>query len=326
MVDIVVLDNTDANYIPSIIIITFVSLIHLAAFVIFLSNLKFSWVKRFIKFKSKRVKLTSLDVPKIFEDFDTHYEEYREIVNNYKRNRQYLLNQEYIQEDFDEIEKDREIKPYNIMVDFKETIAEDYNKRSMLLTSKLTRGESKIIQSKLKAETYLSFHLPDNHDDHLFQNEFLNEIFDKNKDVTDKYQILEKNRRRTMTMLSTISKTRDKRSDTTLMIENIGQMATKKQNDQDKMLSRYLQVDEHNTAANMKKINPMMTQNYVQGSNKNMSRLPIQRNSLNLRESSINEGDKTFRINGLKNVNDTFEESIYIKETKNMKGTLHFYD
>lgn len=316
MVDIVTLAKAEGHYTLGLIIIIFIALIHLAIFVIYLSNIKFTWVKRYIRFKAQRIKLTSLDVPKIFDDFDTHYEDYKEIVNNYKRNRHYLLNHEYIQEDRDEMMMNREIKPYNIMVDFRDVIADDYTKKSTLHVSKSYKFESKMFNSKLKGDTYHTFNQDDRVDSYLFQNPHLNEIFDKNKDITDKYAILERNRKRTMTMLCLIARRQENRSDTMVMIENMNQMKNKRQVDQDRVLSRFINIDEHNTAANMKIINPMTV--HHPKSKQIIGQMGFKRESLNLIDSDADNDNMRLMFNGGGDANQTFEDSMDIKQIKSV--------
>lgn len=321
MVDIVALDNFGVEFVATIILIVFVSLIHLAVLIIYLSNLKFSWVKRFIRFKATRIKLTSIDVPKIFEDFDTHYEDYKQIINNYKRNKHYLLNHEYVEEDFVDRDREREIKPYNIMVDYTEGTTDDHIKQSMLKLSKYHTDGGKLLHSKVNREAYLSFVGLNNDDNFLFQNPYLNEIFDKNKDITDKYLILENNRRRTITMLDKMTKKQENRGDTMLLIENMGQIKANKYMEQDRILSRFVEVNEHNTAAAMKKINPMTIQNTK--SKQNIDDIDINKHSYNLRES-FNDEDIGLRLNGRRNKNSRLEESMDIKEVKSTKSMLKF--
>lgn len=318
MVDIVSLSYKNVNIAPASIVIIFISLVHLALFVIFLSNIKFAWVKRFVRFKTKRIKLTSLDVPRIFEDFDSHYEDYKEIVVNYKRNKHYMLGHEFINEELEDRENDREIKPYYIMVDFKDTVADSYVKKSMLAASKFHKSGSKIMNSKMHGELFLSFERNSGSDFYLFQNQHLNEVFDKNKDVADKYAIHERNRKRTMTMLGLMAKRNDNRTDTMIMIENMAQMKNKKHIDQDRKLLRFLEVDEHNTAANMKKINPM-TVHYTQPVQQT-GRVVLNRNSLNLLDSETSHDDTRLVFNGKYNGNLTLEDSVEFKVPKSIKS------
>jgi hypothetical protein len=204
------------NILPGLIVSIFLVVINLSALLALIGNIKIPHTQKIIKFKEKRVRLKLTDIPKTFEDWEIHYAEYKEIIKQYKLNYQKLTNKQ-IEEDNTDQEIEREITPYNINFDVtnvigkKEKTNSPVDRPSNLKSSTVAmvqdnslsgqaRNSQKWINNNLEViqemeeKEYNIDALPEVA---LFVNPELKDLFDRDIDVTEQHEIMNRNRKKT---------------------------------------------------------------------------------------------------------------------------------
>jgi len=209
------------NILPGLIVSIFLAVINFTALLALLGNIKIPHTQKIIKFKEKRVKLKLADIPKTFEDWDAHYAEYKEIIKNYRKNYQKLLNKEIVETEEDKA-IEREITPYNVMVDVADVVGKNdkpvfqnyptnFRTQSEFRMSTVIPGtgenkllgQSKFVGKDAQADTKedqivdKSPVIDDQEPVALFNNPELRDLFDQNKAVADEYEIMNRNRKKT---------------------------------------------------------------------------------------------------------------------------------
>jgi len=209
------------NILPGLIVSIFLAVINFTALLALLGNIKIPHTQKIIRFKEKRVRLKLADIPKTFDDWESHYAEYKEMIKNYRRNYQKLLDKEIVETEEDK-EIEREITPYNIMVDVADVVGKNdrpvvqnfptlNRTQSELRVSTVAPnqpdnkllGQSRLlikdVNAQAKAETNIDKNpaLDQQEPVALFNNPELRDLFDQNKDVADQYEIMNRNRKKT---------------------------------------------------------------------------------------------------------------------------------
>jgi hypothetical protein len=209
------------NILPGLIVSIFLAVINVTALLALLGNIKIPHTQKIIRFKEKRVRLKLADIPKTFDDWETHYAEYKELVKNYRRNYQKLLDKEIFETEEDK-EIEREITPYHVMADVADVVGKN-DRPSVQNFPTQNRNSSELRMSaviqnqpdhKLLAQSRLLIKETKNQTNGetagdmnpvidqaepvaLFNNPELRDLFDQNKDVADQYEIMNRNRKKT---------------------------------------------------------------------------------------------------------------------------------